>query len=90
MGMHAKATLNFTMNTDAPTDEAFIQAAEDLSFLRWGEGLDSWDCGDALGAFLRAAHEDYYSEEGLFPYMMDGFSVTMDISWDTFRWGEDA
>lgn len=51
--MHATAKQVWRMTTDAPDAESFIVLCEELAVLHLGEGLDSWDLGDALGALIQ-------------------------------------
>ena len=81
------AAIRFKMSSDAKCDEDLINCAESLSLQRWNERLDSLDLGDAMGAFIRAANEEYWNGMVLNPvFMGNGFYVQMEIDQDLFKW----
>jgi hypothetical protein len=81
------ATVNYSLEiTGEFTDEQVISLADEISQERgWGI-LDSLDLGDAMGLFMRAAHDDFYSGELFLTYPGDTFMVEMEITHDLFHW----
>lgn len=83
------ATVNYSLEiTGEFTDEQVIALADEISQERFGERLDSLDLGDAMGLFMRIAHDDFYAGELFLVYPGDTFMVEMEISHENFEWSE--
>lgn len=78
----------FRFKTDAPNQESLVRFADEMSEKYLGEGLDSLDIGDALGAFLRIAESDTQNDSGEFLWLSpQGFTVIISQDWELFQWG---
>ena len=77
--------VRFSLSTNG-TDEQIIALADSLSLERYGQGIDSLDLGDAMGLFMRVAHDDFYAGELMLVYPGIDFMVEMDIEHDLFIW----
>lgn len=90
MKCRAKRVYNLTI--DGPNkDEAkpFIRLAHELSLESFGEGLDSLDMGDAMGAFIRLADAEAEANNHLLSdhlWVGHGIMVTMSTDWELFDW----
>ena len=84
--INCDANIGFKMISDAESDEQIIDLANSLSLQRWGQELDSLDLGDSMGAFIRAAFEDFYAGDIDSIFLGNGFFVRVDIKFDLFNW----
>lgn len=84
----AMAKKVFKMKTDAPNAESLIAFADSISLKMLGEGLDSLDLGDSLGAFIRILEADITNQSGeLLLVSPQGFTVSITEDWELFQWG---
>ena len=82
------AAIGFHLESDAVNEQQIIELADSLSQIRWNGRLDSLDLGDAMGAFIRAAVEDFYNGDLDSIFMGNGFFVRMEMNMELFQWNK--
>lgn len=80
------ARVEYTLVSDAPSESALVDFADAVSLERYGEEMDSKDLGDAMGVFMRVAHDDLYDGNLMTLLVGDGFTVNVELEMDLFEW----
>jgi hypothetical protein len=70
------------------TDEQFVEIADNLSLRIAGQGLDSLDIGDAMGAMIAFAESEEWSHDDSGNYVIDenGVHITITVDYPFFEW----
>lgn len=77
------ATRRFTVEFTKGKNDQFIEVMNAVHLANFGQGLDSLDLGDAMGAAMKMTEE-----EGIWAYVSDDmeFSITAEYNDDLFIW----
>lgn len=68
-------------------EEEYVKIANDLMLEATQHGLDSYDTGDATGAYISLAEDESMLHEwGAVSFERRGYRVTVSESWDRFEY----